>query len=166
MVKIYTKKGDDGQTSLRQGLRVSKDDIRIETNGEIDELNSIIGVVTALLGEDHEQKEELQDIQTHLMRIMSVIAIPVGNPGNDLSLIKATAQLEHRIDELSDDKKFHFVLPGGTLLSACMHLARSHTRTCERRLWTLNRSFPIDQSILKYMNRLSDYFFALALYMK
>ncbi|MCI2168869.1 MAG: ATP:cob(I)alamin adenosyltransferase, partial [Prevotella sp.] len=76
MVKIYTKKGDGGQTSLRQGLRVSKDDIRIETNGEIDELNSLIGVVTALLGEDREQKEELQDIQTHLMQIMSIIAMP------------------------------------------------------------------------------------------
>ena len=70
------------------------------------------------------------------------------------------------ITALSDDKKFHFVLPGGTLLSACLHLARSHTRTCERRLWTLNRSYPIDISILKYMNRLSDYFFALALCMK
>jgi len=80
--------------------------------------------------------------------------------------MKATEQLEHRIDELSGDKKFHFVLPGGTLLSACLHLARSHTRTCERRLWTLNRSYPIDISILKYMNRLSDYFFALALCMK
>lgn len=166
MVKIYTKKGDSGQTSLRQGLRVPKDDIRIETNGEIDELNSIIGVVTTLLSEDREQKEELQDIQTHLMRIMSAIAISVGNPDNDLSLMKATEQLEHRIDELSGDKKFHFVLPGGTLLSACLHLARSHTRTCERRLWTLNRSYPIDISILKYMNRLSDYFFALALCMK
>ena len=166
MVKIYTKKGDSGQTSLRQGLRVPKDDIRIETNGDIDELNSIIGVVTTLLSEDRELKEELQDIQTHLMRIMSAIAISVGNPGNDLSLMKATEQLEHRIDELSDDKKFHFVLPGGTLLSACLHLVRSHTRTCERRLWTLNRSYPIDINILKYMNRLSDYFFALALCMK
>jgi len=166
MAKIYTKKGDGGQTSLRQGLRVSKDDIRIEANGEIDELNSIIGVVTALLDEDREQKEELQDIQTRLMRMMSAIAMPGKDPVNDLSLMKATEQLEHRIDELSDDKKFHFVLPGGTLLSACLHLARSHTRTCERRLWTLNRSYPIDKNILKYMNRLSDYFFALALCMK
>ncbi len=166
MVKIYTKKGDDGQTSLRQGLRVSKDDIRIETNGEIDELNSIIGVVTALLGENCKQKEELQEIQTHLMRIMSVIAMPAGNPVDDLSLVKATEQLEHRIDELSGDKKFHFVLPGGTLLSACLHLARSKTRTCERRLWALNRSYPIDINIPKYINRLSDYFFALALYKK
>ncbi len=166
MVKIYTKKGDGGQTSLRQGLRVSKDDIRIETNGEIDELNSLIGVVTALLGEDREQKEELQDIQTHLMQIMSIIAMPAENSVDDIFLIKDTEQLEHQIDELSGDKKFHFVLPGGTLLSACLHLARSHTRTCERRLWTLNRSYPIDISILKYMNRLSDYFFALALCMK
>jgi cob(I)alamin adenosyltransferase len=85
MVKIYTKKGDGGQTSLRQGLRVSKDDIRIETNGEIDELNSLIGVVTALLGEDREQKEELQDIQTHLMQIMSIIAMPAGNSVDDIS---------------------------------------------------------------------------------
>lgn len=166
MVKIYTKKGDGGQTSLRQGLRVSKDDIRIETNGEIDELNSLIGVVTALLGEDREQKEELQDIQTHLMQIMSIIAMPAENSVDDLFLIKDTEQLEHQIDELSGDKKFHFVLPGGTLLSTCLHLARSKTRTCERRLWTLNRSYPIDKSILRYMNRLSDYFFALALCMK
>jgi cob(I)alamin adenosyltransferase len=92
--------------------------------------------------------------------------MPGKDPVNDLSLMEATEQLEHRIDELSDDKKFHFVLPGGTLLSACLHLARSHTRTCERRLWTLNRSYPIDINILKYMNRLSDYFFALALCMK
>lgn len=162
MVKIYTKGGDKGNTLLRQGERVAKDDIRIETNGEMDELDSFIGIVVALLKDGDPLIDQLQAVQVHLKQIMSMVALPQNGKVKAIRLKDDTEDLEHRIDELSGDKKFDFVLPGGDLLSACLHLARSKTRTCERRLWTLNRSYPVDAEILKYMNRLSDYFFALA----
>lgn len=164
MVKIYTKGGDGGQTSLRQGLRVPKDDLRVEANGELDELDSVIGVIMALLNEDDPLKRQLQEIQTRLMQIMGRIALlREGTKVPDSSWDEATADLEHRIDKLSGEELSGFVLPGGTILSACLHLARSKSRTCERRLWTLRRTYSLDRGILRYFNRLSDYFFALAL---
>ena len=164
MKQIYTKTGDEGQTSLRDGVRVPKDDLRIEVNGQIDQLNAHLGIVRSMLDEtqDVASLQLIHAVQRELMAIMSHIATPEGssNP-RELHSQEITAQLEHAID--SADYQGGFVVPGGgSQLSAFVHLARTQARTVERRLWSLHREHPVESSILVMMNRLSDYLFVLA----
>ena len=162
MKQIYTKTGDEGMTSLRDGVRVPKDDSRIETNGQIDQLNAHLGVVRSMLSDDTANSELIHAVQRELMSVMSHIATPEGsvNP-RELHTKEITAQLEHAID--SADYQGGFVVPGGgSNLSAFIHLARPQARTVERRLWSLNREHPVNKDILVMMNRLSDYLFVLA----
>ena len=162
MNKIYTKTGDEGQTSLRDGLRVPKDDPRIEANGQIDQLNAMLGIVRSMLHMDEANAQLLHLVQRELMTIMSHIATPDGhdNP-RELHAATVTAQLEQAIDRT--DYRSGFVIPGGgSQLAAWVHLARTQARTVERRLWSLHRSHPVDVAILVMMNRLSDYLFVLA----
>ena len=164
MKQIYTKTGDEGQTSLRDGVRVPKDDLRIETNGQIDHLNAQLGVVRSMLDEtqDVAALQLILTVQRELMTVMSHIATPDGsvNP-RELHAQDITAQLERAID--SSNYQGGFVVPGGgSQLSAFIHLARTHARTVERRLWSLHREHPVDRDVLVMMNRLSDYLFVLA----
>ena len=149
MKQIYTKTGDEGMTSLRNGVRVSKDDPRIEANGEIDMLNSLIGLVA-------DGNQLLTDIQRELMTVMSHVATPDGkqNP-RPLHCDELTTKMEQAIDASSTPTGF--VLPRGIA-----HVARAQCRTAERHLWTVHRQHPLDESILRMMNRLSDYLFVLA----
>ena len=150
MKTIYTKTGDKGQTSLRGGVRVSKDDIRIETNGELDMLNALLGLLP--------EEPLLSSIQRELMTIMSHVATPDGehNP-RPLHCDELAARMEQAIDALTAQQTLAFVIPRGIV-----HVARAQCRTAERRLWTLCRQHPHDESILRFMNRLSDYLFALS----
>ena len=164
MKQIYTKTGDEGQTSLRDGVRVPKDDLRIETNGQIDLLNAHLGVVRSMLdkAQDVATVQLIHAVQRELMTVMSHTATPEGsvNP-RELHAADITAQLEQAID--SANYQGGFVVPGGgSLLSAFIHLARTQARTVERRLWSLNREHPVNNDILVMMNRLSDYLFVLA----
>lgn len=162
MKEIYTKTGDEGMTSLRDGVRVAKDDLRIEVNGQIDQLNAHLGVVRSMLGDDDVNRALILAVQRELMTVMSHIATPEGsiNP-RQLNAAEITAQLEYAIDQA--DYQGGFVVPGGgSQLSAFIHLARTQARTVERRLWSLNREHPVYSSILVMMNRLSDYLFVLA----
>ncbi len=162
MKQIYTKTGDEGMTSLRDGVRVPKDDPRIETNGQIDELNAHLGVVRSMLGDDDANREIIHSVQRELMTIMSHIATPEGsvNP-RELHAAKILSELEQAIDQA--DFQGGFVVPGGgSQLAAFIHLARTQARTVERRLWSLHRQHPVDSAILVMMNRLSDYLFVLA----
>ena len=162
MKQIYTKTGDEGMTSLRDGVRVPKDDPRIETNGQIDQLNAHLGVVRSMLGDDDANREIIHSVQRELMTVMSHIATPEGsvNP-RELHAAKITSELEQAIDQA--DFQGGFVVPGGSSqLAAFIHLARTQARTVERRLWSLHRQHPVDSSILVMMNRLSDYLFVLA----
>ena len=164
MKQIYTKTGDEGQTSLRDGVRVPKDDLRIEINGQIDQLNAQLGVVRSMLDEtqDVAALQLILAVQRELMTIMSHIATPDGsvNP-RELHAQEITAQLERAID--SSNYQGGFVVPGGgSQLSAFIHLARTQARTVERRLWSLHREYPVDRDVLVMMNRLSDYLFVLA----
>ena len=150
MKHIYTKTGDDGMTSLRDGVRVEKDDLRIEANGQIDMLNSLIGLIA-------EGNELLTDLQRELMTVMSHVATPEGsrNP-RPLHCDELTTRMEQAID--ASDTPKGFVLPRGII-----HVVRAQCRTAERRLWTLSRQYAIEPGILTMMNRLSDYLFALAI---
>ena len=162
MKQIYTKTGDEGMTSLRDGVRVPKDDPRIETNGQIDQLNAHLGVVRSMLGDDKENTQLILAVQHELMTVMSHIATPDGciNP-RELHAAEITSQLEQAID--SADYQGGFVVPGGgSNLSAFIHLARTQARTVERRLWSLHREHPVNKDVLVMMNRLSDYLFVLA----
>ncbi len=162
MKQIYTKTGDEGMTSLRDGVRVSKDDPRIEANGQIDQLNAHLGIVRSMLHDDDEDSRFILAVQRELMTVMSHIATPEGciNP-RELHAKEIIAQLEQAIDSV--DYQGGFVVPGrGSQLSAFIHLARTQARTVERRLWSLNREHPVNDDILVMMNRLSDYLFVLA----
>lgn len=159
MKQIYTKTGDEGTTSLRDGVRVPKDDPRIEVNGQIDHLNSILGIVRASLGE---APNMVFDVQKELMVVMSHIATPDGhNNPRTLHVSELTTQMEQAIDKLSQQST-PFVIPGDSLATAFVHTARTQARTVERRLWTLQREHAVESSILIFFNRLSDYLFALA----
>ena len=158
MKQIYTKTGDTGTTSLRDGVRVDKDDLRIEANGEIDMLNSLIGLMA-------EGNQLLTDIQRELMTVMSHVATPVGKANaKQLHVVELTERLEKLVDEVQakTTSSRHFILPGGTPLSAHLQWARTVCRRAERRLWTLHREEPLNPDILKFVNRLSDGLFAMA----
>lgn len=166
MKRIYTRTGDKGTTGIHGGERVPKDDIRIEANGCLDELNALIGVVRSLLEPEHEWNGLLYDIQRNLMVVMSLVATPSAirhkNPNTlDKNIV---TDIEHKLDEFSSEVEElgFFILPGGTVVSAQLQLARTVARRAERRLWTLNRKDAVPEDILKYVNRLSDLFFVMA----
>lgn len=162
MKQIYTKTGDNGTTSLRDGVRVTKDDPRINANGLIDQLNAHLGIVRSMLKDNETNAQLIHAVQRELMVVMSHIATPEGgvNP-RELHAADLSQQLEDAIDRA--DYKGGFVVPGGgSTLAAFIHLARTQTRTVERTLWALNRQYPVEESILVMMNRLSDYLFVLA----
>ena len=164
MNKVYTKTGDEGMTSLRGGVRVPKDDIRIEANGTIDLLNALIGKLRVMPEIEADWQPNLLDIQQELMVIMSHIATPPGksNP-RSLHVDDLTVRMEQKMDEVMAQlaEQTHFILPSGSLSSAEIHIARTVARQAERRLWTVNRDYPVDSSILRFMNRLSDFLFVM-----
>lgn len=168
-MKIYTRGGDKGLTGIHGGQRVEKDDIRIEANGTLDELNSVLGLIRALLDEEHEWQEMLFYLQRSLMVVMSHVATPsvlrAQNPNvlpDDLDLF-----CERQIDVLNEAMKHpstHFILPGGTVVSAQCQVARTIARRAERRLWTLHKTDEVPAAVLRFVNRISDLLFTMARY--
>lgn len=167
-MKIYTRGGDKGQTGIHGGERVDKDDIRIEANGTLDELNAEIGIVRALLPGEHEWQDLLRKIQREMMVIMSHVATPSAIRDKNPNVLSADliSFCEEQIDTLAGqmEDNDYFVLPGGSLVSAHLQLARTIVRRAERRLWTLNRQDPVSPEIMQFINRLSDLFFIMARY--
>ncbi|MGV8829596.1 MAG: cob(I)yrinic acid a,c-diamide adenosyltransferase [Breznakibacter sp.] len=167
-MSITTKTGDQGDTALFGGSRVDKDHIRITCNGEIDELNSRIGLLRAHLPQDHPWQERLLAIQRDLMLMMSHIATPTDGPKENKKKhpTQGVAACEAWIDEckaILEGDKLAFVLPGSSMVSAHCHTVRTATRTAERHLVTLNRESPLPAYILTYFNRMSDLFYLLAM---
>ncbi|MBZ9534814.1 cob(I)yrinic acid a,c-diamide adenosyltransferase [Cytobacillus oceanisediminis] len=164
-MRIYTKTGDKGETSIIGG-RVAKDDIRVEAYGTVDELNSFVGLTVAQL--DGEQfvdiKEDLEKIQHELFDCGGDLASVSSR--RPLKLTEdAIYYLEERIDAFIEETPDleRFILPGGTEAAATVHIARTVTRRAERLVVTLGKTKEdISDLPLKYLNRLSDYFFALA----
>ena len=166
-MKEYTKGGDKGKTGIHGGERVDKDDIRIETNGTLDELNSSIGYLRALLDPDHIWQEKLFFIQKSMMAIMSHVATPSNIRCKNPNILPDDLDkyCEEWIDKLQGEMKNgneYFILPGGNQISAHCHIIRTIARRAERRLWSLNKIDGVPESILKFANRLSDLFFVLA----
>ncbi|MCK9859405.1 cob(I)yrinic acid a,c-diamide adenosyltransferase [Paenibacillus sp. ATY16] len=167
-MKIYTRTGDKGQTSLIGG-RVRKDDIRVEAYGTIDELNSFVGQAAA----DAAKHEELKDMAALLVDIMQELFdcgsdLAYASPGAPLKVTgEAAVRLESMIDQYTDEAPeiTRFILPGGSSVSALLHVCRTVCRRAERRVVTLAAEHPdnpANPEVQKYLNRLSDFFFAAA----
>ena len=164
-MKIYTKKGDDGTTSLIGGTRVSKSDIRIDSYGNTDELNSYIGWIRDLT-QDDELNKTLLEIQDRLFTIGSHLAADPEKSKMKLPNLSEpdVVFLEKKIDELNDEltEMKSFILPGGHPSVSCCHVARCVCRRTERSVVLLSQDAFVDPQIIKYLNRLSDFLFILA----
>ncbi len=163
LTKIYTRTGDQGTTRLANGEEVSKAATRVEAYGDIDELNSLIGLVIA-----HEPSpsvaEILTSIQHHLFDVGGEIAAAgmIKDMVSEIMIVR----LEEAIDRLNADLPplKEFILPGGTSSAAELHLARTVCRRAERRTIALNQTEFVAPEIMKYLNRLSDLLFVMARY--
>jgi len=167
-LKIYTKTGDKGQTSLLRGGRVAKHHPRVEAYGTFDELNSLIGVVRTI-NEDSEVEGILFDLQPRLHRLCSDVAAALSSeeiPGKIPRIREEEVEvLEKLIDRMDEElpQLTHFILPGGCPAGAQLHLARTVCRRGERRLTELIESGePVNLHALIFVNRLSDMLFTLA----
>ena len=165
-MKIYTKTGDTGETSLFDNTRVSKADSRVDAYGEVDELNACLGVARAL-GLDAELSDALAAIQKDLFALGSRLADPSSRIAERVTKAVVTEadilRLEQTIDRLEADLSplRRFILPGGSPAGAMLHLARTVCRRAERRVIALG-SGAVEPILIVYLNRLSDLLFVMA----
>ena len=165
-VKIYTKTGDSGETSLFDKTRVSKADARVEAYGEVDELNACLGAARAARL-DADLTGVLEQIQTELFAIGARLADPSSRIASRVEKVKVTdaevTQLELLIDRLEESLPplRKFILPGGSTAGALLHLARTVCRRAERRVVSLGPG-AVDPVVIVYLNRLSDLLFVMA----
>jgi cob(I)alamin adenosyltransferase len=173
VVKIYTRKGDDGTTSLWYGGRVAKDDARTEAYGSIDETNSLLGVARSACGPDH---TEIADHLLGLQRDLFVAGAELATAPEAADRLEdgvsriteaMVSELEPVIDRYMERVELppQFVIPGGTALSAALDVARSALRRAERRAVTLRDAEGLaSDAVLQYLNRASDLVYAMARY--
>ena len=168
LTKIYTRKGDKGETSLGRGRRVPKDSLRVNAYGTVDELNSAIGVALA------------HDLAPRLHEVLPIIQNELFHLGSDLSFgeedksahpvpqieARHVEKLEQLVDELNEvvGPLPNFILPGGSAGAAYLHVARAICRRAERAVVALTHAEPIGAYVLPYLNRLSDALFVMARY--
>lgn len=162
---IYTKSGDAGQTSLIGGTRIGKSDLRLEAFGTLDELNSFVGLVRDFAIEP-DVKNTLFTIQTHIFVIESILAADTTQTLASLSGLNENdvEMLEHEIDRMSQHltEQQYFIMPGGHPVISYCHITRTICRRAERAMAKLKLNESKQVLTLKYVNRLSDYFFILA----
>lgn len=166
--QIYTKSGDQGMTGLGDGTRVPKDHPRVEAYGQVDELNAILGLVVAYCP-DGPEIALLMRIQNDLFDLGADLCVPppsdANTPDPALRIVaKQAKDLEHAIDRVNGPLAplTSFILPGGTLAAAWLHLARTVCRRAERALVTLDALEPVNPEAIIYLNRLSDFLFVLS----
>ncbi len=167
-MKIYTKTGDKGTTSLIGGTRVEKNHYRLEAYGTIDELNSFLGLLRSKTKEEP-VKEIILDIQNTLFSVGAYLALEKNTKKiPDYAIISAekVTKLEEIIDKIQDNlpKLTNFIIYGEDELSAICHVCRAVSRRAERNITTVNQEDKVDDNLLKYINRLSDFLFILARY--
>lgn len=174
-MKLYTRTGDDGTTGLFGGGRVSKDDVRVDAYGHLDEANAAIGLAHASIPRSdnptyQSMRADLQAIQSDLLTIGAELATPAealsGPAGVHIPRLspRRVADLELLIDTYDAllPQLRTFILPGGTLVAASLHVARTVARRAERRIVTLASLESLNPAIEPYVNRLSDLLFVLA----
>lgn len=165
--KVYTKQGDDGSTGLVGGSRRGKDDLRVESYGELDELLSFVGdALTKTESTFPNVTKMLSVIQNELFDIGAELATPPTEKLEERFIVQfdQVTRLENWIDELNKDLPTlkSFVLPGGSLENAALHICRSVCRRVERSVVRLSRAETVRQEIIIYLNRLSDLLFVMA----
>ncbi len=163
-MKIYTRTGDGGDTSLFGGKRVQKSDLRIEAYGTVDEVNSWIGWLRDQ-PVNQDRQTLLLGIQDRLFTIGSILAVEPGNTKVKVPLLSEAdiKRLEEAIDSMEaglEPMRF-FILPGGHPIVSSGHIARTVCRRAERRVVELQKKEPVEPLVVKYLNRLSDYLFVL-----
>ena len=163
---VYTRTGDKGTTSLVGGQRVLKSDIRLESYGTVDELNSHIGLLISLLHNAHDL-----EVLTHIQKLLFVVGSNLATDQSNTELKEASvvhadevALLEKEIDVIDEalPQLRAFVLPGGCQASAQCHVCRTVCRRAERRILALGEQAEVQPELLQFINRLSDYLFVLA----
>ena len=168
-MKIYTRKGDSGQTSLIDGDIVNKHNLSVDAYGTIDELNSFLGLLKDYIKDD-KIKDILNKIQIKLFSIGSILASGKNkNISEKVKIEKKDVEyIELEIDRLNKDlpELKNFVIPGGHKTSSYSHVCRSICRRAERKISELNNKSSVDSNILAYVNRLSDFFFVLSRFLK
>lgn len=173
ITKVYTRTGDAGKTRLAGGQRVWKDSLRVEAFGTIDEVNASVGVVRVInadMIDKYEQarqlEEELRWIQNKLFDVGSILATAPGQTFKNMPQVsdKDVTRLEKLIDRCQEDLEplKEFILPGGGKVSGFLHQARTVCRRAERLCVRLSREEPVEPTIIKFVNRLSDSLFVLA----
>ena len=175
-MKIYTKTGDKGTTSLIGGTRVNKDDVRLEAYGTFDELSAFIAVLSDSEGVEQHHIEVMDRIQNCLLILESCLALePAAN--SQQPIVKYIPQLtdddvlflESEIDAINAqlEPMKTLIIPGGNILASRSHVCRTVCRRAERRLVEMGREYEVDDVLRRFVNRLSDYFFTLSrLFMK
>ena len=172
--KVYTKKGDKGETSLVGGIRIAKDHPRMEAIGTVDELDSLVGLVRTFNSQKpaSERRDKfdgiLQTIQQWLFDLGHELACDPKKKKKKGQVAEMTEEkvqwLEEVLDAMNEELEplDSFVLPGGTPVNAFLHQCRTVCRRAERRVVALDRDEPVDERVLRYLNRLSDLLFVLA----
>lgn len=166
-MKIYTRKGDKGETGLIGGTRVFKSALRVEAYGEVDELNAVLGWIRAKLTDETIRKDLLQ-IQRDLFAVGAQLADPTGHveqkaekAGLHEGRVRDLEGIIDRYDTALSPLRA-FILPGGSEGGALLHLARTVCRRAERRMVALSQNVPLSPALITYINRLSDLLFTLA----
>ena len=173
ITKVYTRTGDAGKTRLAGGQQVWKDSLRVEAYGTVDELNASVGVVRVMNADVLDKysaagllEEELRWVQNKLFDVGSILATAPGQTFKNMSQVAAkdVTRLEKLIDRCQKDLEplKEFILPGGGKVSGFLHQARTVCRRAERLCVRLSREEPVDSTIIKFVNRLSDALFVLA----
>lgn len=173
ITKVYTRTGDAGKTRLAGGQQVWKDSLRVEAYGTIDELNALVGVVRVMNAETVNQflpagqlEDDLRWVQNKLFDVGSILATAPGQTFKDMPQVESrdVVRLEKLIDRCQKDLKplKEFILPGGGKVSGFLHQARTVCRRAERLCVALSKTEPVDLTIIKFVNRLSDALFVLA----
>jgi cob(I)alamin adenosyltransferase len=164
-MKIYTKTGDNGSSGLIGGTRVSKDDIRLDAYGSIDELDAFISVLLTEQLEAHD-RDYIQNCQHHLFKIGSYLAtdqtsttLKFPKPVTDEMLKSIETEIDNITAKLPEIHQF--IIPGGNKAAAMCHVCRTVCRRAERKVVKVSKNFTVSETIISYLNRLSDYYFVL-----
>jgi cob(I)alamin adenosyltransferase len=166
-MKIYTRRGDKGETGLTGGSRVSKDNVRVAAYGEVDELNAVLGVVRAHT-DDRDLDALLHQVQRDLFAVGAQLADPKARVGSRKAKAAVTSGDIQRLEKAIDDREAvlppltAFILPSGSAVGSLLHLARTVCRRAERGIVSLSRKQKVEPLVVAYMNRLSDLLFVLA----
>ncbi|MFW5980032.1 MAG: cob(I)yrinic acid a,c-diamide adenosyltransferase [Halanaerobiales bacterium] len=168
-MKIYTRSGDKGKTSLFDGGRVEKDSIRVESYGTVDELNSYLGFARNFI-KDKEIKKIIKDIQRKLFNVGGELATEESENFpekiNEKDVNKIEEIIDHYLEQMNKEEKSRFIIPGSNKGSAALHIARTICRRAERRITTLAGQVEINRHLQQFINRLSDLIYTLARYLE